>query len=385
MPRATSRSCRAPAGRAEASISRPRSVQAASSRRTATSRLLSQLSRPWSSRRRRSGRGEPSRARVASDICGSRARRPQPPAKPTTSTGPSRSTVTRAGEAIAVTVYVEAPQAGSLRRRRGGTHAPDARPRPRSRHRGVPAAGDHRRRPTRRRRPRTPWPCRSTPRSQARRSTGTSSASSPSTSAPASTRASGSVPTPPSPTPAASATTSWPRSRRSRCRTCAGRADASRTSTTGARASARTGPRPSTPTGAASSSRTRFGTHEFMDFVDQIGSEAFLSVNVGSGTPQEAAEWLEYLTTDQPTALAKERAANGHPAPYKIAYLGLGNESWDCGGNMTRGVLHAADDDLQPLRPQLQSRAARRRARCCGSPSVPAAARRGGRTGRRRS
>lgn len=78
-----------------------------------------------------------------------------------------------------------------------------------------------------------------------------------------------------------------------------------------------------------------FGTHEFMDFLDQIGSEAFLSVNVGSGTPQEAAEWLEYLTTDQPTDLAKERAANGHPKPYKIPFLGIGNESWDCGGNMT--------------------------------------------------
>jgi alpha-L-arabinofuranosidase len=78
-----------------------------------------------------------------------------------------------------------------------------------------------------------------------------------------------------------------------------------------------------------------FGTHEFMDFLDQIGSEAFLSVNVGSGTPQEAADWLEYLTTDQPTALAKGRAANGRAAPYKIAYLGIGNESWDCGGNMT--------------------------------------------------
>ena len=78
-----------------------------------------------------------------------------------------------------------------------------------------------------------------------------------------------------------------------------------------------------------------FGTHEFMDFLDQIGAEAFLSVNVGSGTPQEAAEWLEYLTTAQPTTLSKERAANGHPAPYKIAYLGIGNESWDCGGNMT--------------------------------------------------
>src|SRR5216110_1616452 len=80
-----------------------------------------------------------------------------------------------------------------------------------------------------------------------------------------------------------------------------------------------------------------FGTHEFMDFLDQIGAEAYLSVNVGSGTPEEAAEWLEYLTTAQPTTLAKERAANGHPAPYKVAFLGIGNESWDCGGNMTPG------------------------------------------------
>lgn len=78
-----------------------------------------------------------------------------------------------------------------------------------------------------------------------------------------------------------------------------------------------------------------FGTHEFLDFIDQIGSDAYLSINVGSGTPQEAAEWLEYLTAAQPTTLAKERAANGHPAPYKIAYLGIGNENWDCGGNMT--------------------------------------------------
>ena len=78
-----------------------------------------------------------------------------------------------------------------------------------------------------------------------------------------------------------------------------------------------------------------FGTHEFMDFLDQIGADAYVSVNVGSGTPQEAAEWLEYLTAAQPTGLAKERAANGHPAAYKIAYLGIGNESWDCGGNMS--------------------------------------------------
>lgn len=78
-----------------------------------------------------------------------------------------------------------------------------------------------------------------------------------------------------------------------------------------------------------------FGTHEFMDFVSQIGAEAYISVNVGSGTPQEAADWLEYMTTDKPTELGKLRVANGREEPYKIAMLGLGNESWGCGGSMT--------------------------------------------------
>ncbi|HXC58744.1 MAG TPA: hypothetical protein VN645_05470, partial [Steroidobacteraceae bacterium] len=55
-----------------------------------------------------------------------------------------------------------------------------------------------------------------------------------------------------------------------------------------------------------------FGTHEFMDFAEQIGAAPYISVNIGSGTPQEAADWLEYMTSALPTTLAKERAANGH-------------------------------------------------------------------------
>ena len=78
-----------------------------------------------------------------------------------------------------------------------------------------------------------------------------------------------------------------------------------------------------------------FGTHEFMDFLDQIGSEAFLSINLGSGTVNEAADWIEYMTSEPQTDLAKQRALNGHPEQYKIPILGIGNESWDCGGNMT--------------------------------------------------
>jgi alpha-L-arabinofuranosidase len=79
----------------------------------------------------------------------------------------------------------------------------------------------------------------------------------------------------------------------------------------------------------------RFGSDEYMDFIEQIGSEANITVNVGSGSPQEAADWLEYLTADRPTTLARERAANGHAAPYRVKFMGIGNESYGCGGPMT--------------------------------------------------
>jgi len=78
-----------------------------------------------------------------------------------------------------------------------------------------------------------------------------------------------------------------------------------------------------------------FGTDEFMDFVDQIGSEAYISVNVGSGTVEEAANWMQYMTAAPDAGWGRERAANGHPTPYRVAMLGLGNESWDCGGHMS--------------------------------------------------
>ncbi|MGK6320745.1 alpha-N-arabinofuranosidase [Sphingomonas sp. DT-204] len=77
-----------------------------------------------------------------------------------------------------------------------------------------------------------------------------------------------------------------------------------------------------------------FGTDEFMDFVGQIGAEAYVSVNVGSGTVKEAADWIAYMTADRQSSAGQERAANGHPAPYKVRYLGIGNESWGCGGAM---------------------------------------------------
>ena len=88
-----------------------------------------------------------------------------------------------------------------------------------------------------------------------------------------------------------------------------------------------------------------FGTDEFMDFANQVGAEAYISVNVGSGTVEEANDWVAYMTAAAPATAASERVANGHAAPYKIKYLGLGNESWGCGGPFT------ADEYVSRMKP----------------------------------
>lgn len=78
-----------------------------------------------------------------------------------------------------------------------------------------------------------------------------------------------------------------------------------------------------------------FGTHEFVTFCRMIGAEPYFSANVGSGSPQEMRDWMEYCNFPSGSTLADERAANGSPEPFQVKYWGVGNELWGCGGNMT--------------------------------------------------
>lgn len=78
-----------------------------------------------------------------------------------------------------------------------------------------------------------------------------------------------------------------------------------------------------------------FGTHEFLDLCEQLGCEPYVCGNVGSGTPQEMMEWVEYITSDSDSALANLRRQHGRLQPWRLPYFGIGNESWGCGGNMT--------------------------------------------------
>jgi len=73
------------------------------------------------------------------------------------------------------------------------------------------------------------------------------------------------------------------------------------------------------------------GTHEFMDFCQQVGAEPVVAVNVRTGTPEEAAAWVEYCNGSNSTRQGKRRAENGHSEPFGVKIWDIGNEAWDLG------------------------------------------------------
>lgn len=77
------------------------------------------------------------------------------------------------------------------------------------------------------------------------------------------------------------------------------------------------------------------GTHEFFDFAELLGADTYVNGNLGSGSPQEMAEWVEYMTSDSKSTLAELRRKNGRDKPFKVNFFAVGNEAWGCGGNMT--------------------------------------------------
>ena len=77
------------------------------------------------------------------------------------------------------------------------------------------------------------------------------------------------------------------------------------------------------------------GTHEFFEFAEMLGADTYVNGNLGSGSVQEMADWVEYMTSDSKSTLANQRRKNGRDKPFKVDFFGIGNEAWGCGGNMT--------------------------------------------------
>ena len=84
-----------------------------------------------------------------------------------------------------------------------------------------------------------------------------------------------------------------------------------------------------------------FGTHEYLDLCEQLSDpagprcEPLICGNLGSGTVQELAQWVEYCNFDGISPMADLRRENGREKPWGVKFWGLGNESWGCGGKMT--------------------------------------------------
>ena len=77
-----------------------------------------------------------------------------------------------------------------------------------------------------------------------------------------------------------------------------------------------------------------FGTNEFFRLCELVGCEPYIAGNLGSGTVEELSQWVEYMTLEGGSPISEMRKKNGAEKPWKLKYLGIGNENWGCGGSM---------------------------------------------------
>jgi len=77
-----------------------------------------------------------------------------------------------------------------------------------------------------------------------------------------------------------------------------------------------------------------FGTNEFLNYCELVGTEPYICGNVGSGTVEEMSKWVEYMTFDGESPMSNLRKKNGREKPWKVKFFGVGNENWGCGGDM---------------------------------------------------
>lgn len=77
-----------------------------------------------------------------------------------------------------------------------------------------------------------------------------------------------------------------------------------------------------------------FGTHNFLNLCEVLDTEPYLSGNVGSGTVQELADWVQYTNFKGKSPMSDLRRENGREEPWTVKFWGIGNEAWGCGGNM---------------------------------------------------
>lgn len=77
-----------------------------------------------------------------------------------------------------------------------------------------------------------------------------------------------------------------------------------------------------------------FGPNEFLELCPKMGWTPMLAVNLGTGTPEEARQWLEYCNLPVGTKFPNLRAEHGYADPWNVKLWCLGNEmdgAWQIG------------------------------------------------------
>jgi alpha-L-arabinofuranosidase len=91
----------------------------------------------------------------------------------------------------------------------------------------------------------------------------------------------------------------------------------------------------------------QFGTNEFLAWCKEVGTEPLMGLNLGTGTPEQAADLVEYCNVEKGTRWSNLRREHGIAEPYKIERWCLGNEMdgpWQIGHmSATEYGLKAAD------------------------------------------
>ncbi|OOQ57913.1 hypothetical protein BC343_13095 [Mucilaginibacter pedocola] len=72
-------------------------------------------------------------------------------------------------------------------------------------------------------------------------------------------------------------------------------------------------------------SNNGFGFEEFLQLCEAAGFTSAFAVNT-EDSAEDIANMVEYLTADKSTAWGAKRAAVGHPKPYPVKYIEIGNE-----------------------------------------------------------
>lgn len=95
------------------------------------------------------------------------------------------------------------------------------------------------------------------------------------------------------------------------------------------------------------------GTDEFIRFARKAGVEPYLCVNLGTGTLDEARNWVEYCNVSGGTYYSDLRRKNGSEQPHKVIYWGLGNEvdgPWQMGHKTPEEYAHVATETAKLMR-----------------------------------